>query len=330
MNQLLFSIVIPVYNVEGYLSQCVESVEKQKFGSCELILVDDGSTDSSGKICDQLAKVNENVRVFHQKNAGLSAARNTGIRNSQGEYIVLLDSDDELYDDSLKNLAKVIEEKKYPDFVISRRCTIRDGKMIPCAYQFTEVMMAEKDLVRIYDNVQKLPDCWLGAWIFSIKRSYCLAKGLFFYDGILHEDEEWVPRVFFNAATMGFNNNILYCNRVEREGSITATPNIKREFDKLKIIDLLTEEFQKQQYSDTIRLSVKYRTQQLLFGILCETSLYKNNSKYRELLQAISAHKRSLMHARRTIYHISYLCLCILGAGITCSLLGNIDSWRRK
>ena len=57
MNQLLFSIVIPVYNVEGYLSQCVESVEKQKFGSCELILVDDGSTDSSGKICDQLAHV---------------------------------------------------------------------------------------------------------------------------------------------------------------------------------------------------------------------------------------------------------------------------------
>lgn len=330
MRELLFSVIIPVYNVEAYLLQCVESVEKQRFDSCELILVDDGSTDSSGSMCDRLAEKYENTRVVHQKNAGLSAARNTGVRNSHGQYLVFLDSDDMLYADSLKNLAVAIEEQPDSDFIISRRCTVKDNEITPCDYHFGPKMMSETNPVHVYQNLQKLPDCWLGVWIFSVKRSYCLEKNLYFYEGILHEDEEWVPRLFFNTKHIGFNNEILYCNRVDREGSITATPNIKREFDKLKILDLLSAEFDQPQYSDAIRELVMYREQQILFGICCEAALYRSNSRYDELLQRVASQKKYIQDASRTIYRITYWGLQILGPKITCTFLRKIDSWKRN
>lgn len=329
MNDLLFSVVVPVYNVEDYLVDCVQSVINQHFSSCEIILVDDGSKDRSGQMCDQLAKKYYQVKVVHQKNGGLSAARNTGIKNSSGEYLVFLDSDDLLYKESLRNLEDAILEQGKPDFMISRRCTIQGAVMKPCQYHFDNEIIGLHNAVRIYKRIQTHPDCWLGTWIFSVKRSYCLDKNLFFYNGILHEDEEWVPRLFFNTNSIGFNNQILYCNRIDREGSITATPNIKREFDKLKIIDLLNSEFNKGEYTPEIRNIVHERQQQLLFGILCEALQYSANDKYRLLIQGIKEHRYILNNAYRSIYKMAQISLTICGVGITCRILAFIDSLKK-
>lgn len=104
------SVIIPVYNVEKYLNRCVDSVLAQDYDNYEIILVDDGSTDSSGMICDELADANEKIRVIHQKNAGLSAARNTGIENAASEKLFFLDSDDYIEKDALSILNKLLEE----------------------------------------------------------------------------------------------------------------------------------------------------------------------------------------------------------------------------
>lgn len=330
MKYILFSIIVPVYNVEDYLIECVESVLKQKFVSCEIILVDDGSADSSGDICDKLANQYNEIRVIHQQNAGLSAARNTGIKNSQGEYLVFLDSDDLLYENSLHNLAIAIRQQTQPDFIINRRCTFHNGSMTLCQYKFTGDIISLKNTCSIYQMLQKFPDCWLGVWIFSVKRQYCLEKGLFFFDGLLHEDEEWVPRLFFNTNKIGFNNEILYCNRIEREGSITATLNIKREFDKLKIIDLLHNEFQKGKYSDEVRAIVYQRMQKLFFGIICDARLYKGNKKYGTLLQQIFEHRIYMKSAQRSIYKLTYQGIAIFGTDITCRLLAMINSLKKR
>ena len=93
MNELL-SIIVPVYNVEMYLKRCVDSILKQDYDNMEIILVDDGSTDSSGVICDQYASNYKNVKVIHKKNGGLSDARNFGLDNCRGQYISFIDSDD--------------------------------------------------------------------------------------------------------------------------------------------------------------------------------------------------------------------------------------------
>ena len=92
MNEVLLSFVVPVYNVETYLRKCLQSIIEQWSHECEMILVDDGSTDSSGRICDIFGKQYKNIRVIHKKNGGLSSARNAGLELANGKYISFIDS----------------------------------------------------------------------------------------------------------------------------------------------------------------------------------------------------------------------------------------------
>ena len=114
---MLFSIVVPVYNVELYIDECLKSLLEQSFEDFEIILVDDGSTDSSGKKCDYYASIDSRVRVIHKNNEGLLLARRTGIRECRGEYILHCDSDDYVAGDMLYNLKILIENSK-PDMIL--------------------------------------------------------------------------------------------------------------------------------------------------------------------------------------------------------------------
>lgn len=104
------SIIVPVYQVEKYISECIESILAQTFTDFELILVDDGSTDNSGKICDEYAEKDKRIRVFHQKNYGVSAARNNGIANASGNYICFVDADDRVENTMLRHCISCIKE----------------------------------------------------------------------------------------------------------------------------------------------------------------------------------------------------------------------------
>jgi len=112
-DNITFSVIIPVYNVEKYLLQCVQSVLNQTYQNFEIVIIDDGSTDSSPAICDELAGRHENISVYHQKNSGLIATRRTGISKAVGKWIVHLDSDDCLRQESLEILYSNIS--KYPE-----------------------------------------------------------------------------------------------------------------------------------------------------------------------------------------------------------------------
>lgn len=116
----LISIVIPVYNVEEYLQQCLNSVSAQTYDNLEIILVDDGATDSSGKICDEYAENEKRAIVIHQENQGLSGARNTGVAVAKGEYISFLDSDDWVSNEYIEYLYKLILEHDVE--ISSNRC----------------------------------------------------------------------------------------------------------------------------------------------------------------------------------------------------------------
>jgi len=107
-----FSIIVPVYNVEKYLDRCMSSILKQTNHDFEVILIDDGSKDSSGSICDIYAEKYENVRAIHQHNQGLSAARNTGIDNAEGNYLCFVDSDDMISESFLQDVADVLHIQK--------------------------------------------------------------------------------------------------------------------------------------------------------------------------------------------------------------------------
>ena len=108
-NQALISVIIPVYNVEEYLRECIDSVLNQTFSDFEVILVNDGSTDSSGEICDEYVEKDERVTVIHQKNGGLSVARNIGLSEANGKYVYFLDSDDYISENALATLLNIAE-----------------------------------------------------------------------------------------------------------------------------------------------------------------------------------------------------------------------------
>ena len=143
-----YSIIIPVYNVEQYLSKCIESVLNQTYSNYEIILIDDGSKDDSGNICDALAKNNDFIKVIHKKNGGLSDARNVGLENSVGDYVIFLDSDDFWVDcNFLENISKL---ENNTDLIIfnSFKYYEQDNQRKPRFYLSEEFQE--------YDNIKKI------------------------------------------------------------------------------------------------------------------------------------------------------------------------------
>ncbi len=120
------SVIVPVYNVEKYLKRCVDSILKQTFFDFELILVDDGSNDKSGEICDQLAEKEDRIKVFHKENGGVSSARNMGIDNAAGNYIMFVDSDDYIKENMIEALWRLMEEQN--DLAVSSIEMIESGR----------------------------------------------------------------------------------------------------------------------------------------------------------------------------------------------------------
>ena len=127
---ILVSVVIPVYNVEKYLNKGIESVLSQSYEELEIILVDDGSTDSSGKMCDVYARQDKRVHIMHKENGGLSSARNAGIREAHGEYIAFVDSDDWVEPDYIERLLKA--------------CVENAAEMSICSYRYVDNEELEK------------------------------------------------------------------------------------------------------------------------------------------------------------------------------------------
>lgn len=129
MNPVI-SIIVPVYKAEGTLQRCIESVLNQTYSSFELILVDDGSPDDSGKLCDHYSEADERIRVFHQENKGVSEARNAGLTQASGEYVCFLDCDDELYPDMLEKYLELIRQYNADALLGSLEVVSDNGKTI--------------------------------------------------------------------------------------------------------------------------------------------------------------------------------------------------------
>ena len=135
-NACMISVIVPVYNVEKYLSDCIKSILRQKYTDFELILVDDGSPDRCGEICDEFAKLDRRVRVLHLKNGGVSRARNAGIEEARGEWIMFIDSDDLVTPHHLSDLVQFSENV---DIVVQGLLSLRDGVLTKESFAVSRV-----------------------------------------------------------------------------------------------------------------------------------------------------------------------------------------------
>lgn len=246
------SFIVPVYNVKPYLRKCVDSLLAQDYSDYEIILVDDGSTDNSGAICDEYASpsfVNSLTRsvvikVIHQPNAGLSAARNSGIKVANGEYVCFVDSDDYWEPNVLRGLMTQVERdnldvlrfkyqnvnEKYEVFNPNKSDPYRNDNYSE------EVTEGVTFLNRRFGTA-----CY--AVMFIVRRE--LLEGCIFTPGIYFEDTDWTPRILTKANRVASTDKIVY-NYLVREGSITKAVERGKQKkvldDKMRLIGALQKQ----------------------------------------------------------------------------------------
>lgn len=218
MNTVL-SVVVPVYNVEQYLSRCIDSILNQTFTEFELILVNDGSTDNCPIICDEYAKRDSRIKVIHKQNGGLSDARNAGIDLARGKYISFIDSDDFIINTSYEKLLYQAEKNEL-DIITGNAIEYytqdnQSPKGIKRSFA-NEVMNGIDFLVRSY-----IERAMLHCVQYSIYRLDLIKdNNLYFKKGILHEDNLWTPQIFLKAKRVMYYDLDFYMH-YQREGSIT-------------------------------------------------------------------------------------------------------------
>lgn len=219
------SFVLPVYNVMPYLERCVQSLLCQTYKDFEIILVDDGSPDDSGKLCDELAARDNRVRVIHQENKGLSGARNTGIDNAKGEYVIFVDSDDYwLLDDGLQTLVDNCERQT--DMVAFKGVDIwKDERRTKTkAYNLKAIakIYNAQDLFAYLVRTQQMH---LTSWLVMVRRQLLLDHHIYFPDRMIGEDFYWHFELWQHLSTVKVLNLYLYAY-CHREGSMTTRKNL--------------------------------------------------------------------------------------------------------
>ena len=233
--QALISVIVPVYNVAPYLRQCIDSILSQSYPYLEVFLIDDGSTDESGAICDEYAQQDSRVKVIHKSNGGLSSARNVGLSWASGEWISFVDSDDWLDTDIYQ---KCIDElERYPDLDLVRffiNYTYLEKGSNP--YRLEPWKEAQDSLVIDKNTCFRYPGRVLAVVCSSIYRASVLKSlGITFIEGLIHEDEYFTAELYARAQPLKgrYVPFYGYYYRKNREGSITHNDNSIKSFEHL-------------------------------------------------------------------------------------------------
>lgn len=280
-----FSIIVPVYNVKEYLRECVESILSQTFSDYELLLIDDGSTDGSGKICDVYAQYNPSIKVVHRKNGGLSAARNTGIENASGDYFVFIDSDDYIKIESLQKISECIGSESY-DVIVTRLIQ---------KYSDSEDIRNESICSLLSENSEQIVQ-----WIFRksentwpavqyiVSKKYVQEHSFRFEEGFLHEDMAWTACLLSLAQNVTICSFPWYYHRMQRTDSITSTSNPKRVVDVLALASNTIKFMKQQNISENKQTMIADRIFSSISSIL---SQYKEADREGKMIQrALSEH----------------------------------------
>ncbi|MCR5253492.1 MAG: glycosyltransferase [Treponema sp.] len=243
----LISVIIPVYNVEKFLVKCIDSVISQSYTNLEILLIDDGSTDGSGKICDSYAQKDNRIKVIHKINGGLSSARNLGLDNASGEYIAFIDSDDFVK----KNFIQILYE----------RLIIDKSDISVCNFERIDESgnsISEFPLIKSEEKmIQNRKEFWesffhhgavnVVAWNKLYKKK--IFDSIRYFEGHIHEDIFIIPEIIECVEKISFTTEPLYCY-LKRSDSIVGNVKNKHVFDIDKIFAdlLLAEYFEKNGY----------------------------------------------------------------------------------
>ena len=307
-KDVLLTVVIPVYNVEKYLKRCIESILIQEWKNYDILLVDDGSTDSSPQICDDYAKVYDFISVIHKKNGGLSEARNTGISHAKGDYVYFPDSDDWLEPQTFKELADVLESQEF-DIVSFNREFVKGEE---------DTIVSDPLVTQVYEGkdafVQMLKHSYITGFANDkiYKKSLFIDNNISFPKGKYYEDLGTNYKLFLSAENVFATNQKYYHYLIDNPDSITQSWNEQKFSD---MFEFYKDIF----YSDFVRSRLnqeELQTSQLyyvngLIHILARLYKSKLDKKYiditNQVKQELLKHGVSLSQMKEQPNKLKYI-----------------------
>ncbi len=301
----LLSVIVPIYNVEKFLHRCVQSILKQTYRDLEIILVDDGSTDGSGRICDELGETDGRLRIIHQENGGLSAARNRGIEEAHGEYITFVDSDDYIDENMYHAMLMKMQEQNadmavcgYSKWLEEKDCIVEPTIGV------VEGVLSGSDMFNLL-FCEELSVWMPVAWNKLYKKE--LWDNLRYPTGKCHEDEYVIHHLLNRCKTVVAMSERLYVYSV-RAGSIMTSKSLKSSRDWIEALLDRAELFER---TGPAALEQK-QWEQCVRMILWECKkISEIHSKEQEFIHEMVCHVKKIRKERK----------------ISCSLGAKIFTW---
>lgn len=309
-----FSVVIPVYKVEAYLDQCIQSVLGQTYTNMEVILVDDGSPDRCGAMCDAWARKDDRIRAIHQENGGASAARNNGIIHASGDYLLFLDSDDWWENNTvLEAIASQLERTLVDVLTFNYRKSYNDVLQAP---YFSEKLMASQEAESLEQIVKK--DIWVsGACNKAISRRFLTDHDLYFRVGITAEDIDWALRVALKAESFAFSDVcfFVYRQRSESSSHSLSLEKMKTLCNNIQICVQLLED------ADPVKAEALMPYVAYQYGTMIYNAANMPRSEGNSLMPEIKQMRHLLTYSDNPKVQLINRCSRFLGLSVTMTLL---------
>lgn len=267
------SVIIPVYNVEKYIRKCLESVLEQTFSGLEIIIIDDGSTDESGNICDFYAKQDQRIHVFHNvNNQGLAAARNRGVREASAKYIGFVDSDDYISKNMFQELLYIIEKD--------------NGDIAICGYN---VCGNREESVKLKEKIYNRNEATtlllknkIHSFVWNKLFKKDLFQGLYFAEGKCYEDVRIMSKLFLNANRIICTSKCLYYYNV-RENSITGNTRYEKSWEYVESLEQRCMDLLNTNYMDAAAYGEFVCLRRLVYEMIINKEI--KNDYYKRLIQ---------------------------------------------
>lgn len=316
------SVIIPVYNTEAYLGSCLTSVTNQSYSNLEIIIIDDGSDDTSGRIADEFAGKDGRIRVIHQENRGIAEARNVGLREATGEWIFFVDSDDEVLPDAIQRLLSLAEQEQTNISMGGyRECICREGKILTKQVHVHNRVYREKERMFQYflSEGRNFNFLWQKLYHKSVFQSLAFEKGKYYEDLLL------LPDILEAAGSIAIMDVPVYSYRL-RKGSITGSKSMNVHMDGLYARTRWMAHIQKQ-YPDLVPVCADAILEYCCYmlGKMAASGSEKDSNIREEVLdvfrrnQKIACKNNMYLHVASRLFSISPVFL-----GFLCGLYSKI------
>ena len=323
MNNPLVSIIIPLYNVEKYIAKCLESVSAQSYSNYEVIIVDDGSTDSSASIAKEYVERDSRFNIITQKNTGVSTARNTGLERASGDYVVFIDADDFIAPDYLDYMLGLCCQSG-SDFCLSKNAFTQTGEK-----------QIEKDEIAILSPEQAValllsPRVIVGCWNKIYRRSFLVLNAISFSTNLFYgEGLSFITRVADRSNSVCVGLRKVYYYRRNNEASATTRFSI----EKLRNGDHALEMIKQEITSQSEEIDEMFMLHKALYSLGAVTKLINShnvqnfNNEYTNWKRELKAYTKKLSVTKR----VSFYRKCMLWGGVLFpTLTAILDRIRRK